>query len=108
MMQRLPPAPGPHTPAHQAPVRPDPGWNTFRARVIEAVLAAENLLRQHGTGLDDEGMTCEVAPVLGLTIATLEDFETLCRVVGAVRYVARDTLSRVQTRQGGQFALLLS
>lgn len=106
-MQRLTPAASPLIPASQAPVKPDAGWNQYRARVIAAITDVENLLRQHNRGVDDEGMTYEVAPLLGHSIDTLTDFAALHRIVKALRYVARDTIQAVRTQQGGQFALPL-
>lgn len=88
-------------------MKPDPEWNKYRARVIGAITDVENLLRQHNRGVDDEGMTYEVAPLLGHSLHTLEDFEALHRVVKAVRYVAREAIRSVSCQPGGQFSLLL-
>lgn len=105
-MQRLTPAPSNLVPASQAPMNPDAGWNQYRARVIAAITDVENLLRQHGKSVDNEGMTCEVAPLLGHSIDTQEDFAALHFVVKNLRYVARDTMQNV-AKQGGQFSLAI-
>ena len=94
--------------ASAAPTIRDPTWNRFRGRVIAAITDVEALMQQLGKSLDNEGLTCEVAPRLGLDISTPADFDVLAQLVRAVRPVAREQLRRTREDQGGQFSLLLS
>jgi hypothetical protein len=94
--------------ASEAPTIQDPTWNRYRSRVIAAITDVEALMQQMGKSLDSEGMTCEVAPRLGLDISTPADFDVLAQLVRAVRPIAREQLRRTSEEQGGQFALVLS
>lgn len=65
-------------------------------------------MQQLGKSPDNEGLTCEVAPHLGLDITTPTDFDVLAQLVRAVRPIAHEQLRRSREEQGGQFSLLLS
>lgn len=93
--------------ASEAPTIRDRDWNRFRSQVIAAITDVEALMQQLGKSLDSEGLTCEVAPRLGLDICTPADFDVLAQLVRAVRPVAREQLRRTCQEQGGQFSLLL-
>lgn len=82
-------------------------WNPYREKVIEAVVAVELQMQQAGKSLDVEGLTCEVAPLLGQTIEDQADFDVLSKLVRAVRPIAPETLRSTRQEQGGQFSLLL-
>lgn len=94
--------------ASEAPTIRDRDWNRFRSQVIAVISDVEALMQQLGKSLDSEGLTCEVAPRLGLDISTPADFDVLAQLVRAVRPVAREQLRRTHEEQGGQFSLLLA
>ncbi|GAB3323011.1 hypothetical protein GCM10027511_31550 [Hymenobacter humi] len=94
--------------ASEAPTIRDRDWNRFRAQVIAAITDVEALMQQLGKSLDSEGLTCEVAPRLGLDVSTPADFDVLAQLVRAVRPVAHEWLRRTCEEQGGQFSLLLA
>ena len=94
--------------ASEAPTIRDQDWNRFRAQVIAAITDVEAQMQQLGKSLDSEGLTCEVAPRLGLDISTPADFEMLAQLVRASRPIAREQLRRTSEEQGGQFSLLLA
>lgn len=94
--------------ASDAPTIRDRDWNRFRAQVIAAIVDVEALMQQLGKSLDSEGLTCEVAPRLGLDISNPADFDVLTQLVRAIRPVAREQLRRTSADQGGQFSLLLA
>jgi hypothetical protein len=94
--------------ASQAPTIRDQDWNRFRSQVIDAITDVEALMQQLGKSLDSEGLTCEVAPRLGLDISTPADFDVLVQLVRAVRPIGREQLRRIREDQGGQFSLLLA
>ena len=99
--------------ASEAPTIRDRDWNRFRSQVIAAITDVEalpgtTLMHQLGKSLDSEGLTCEVAPRLGLDISTAADFEMLAQLVRAIRPIGREQLRRTCQEQGGQFSLLLA
>lgn len=94
--------------ATAAPTIRDPAWNRFRSQVIAAITDVEALMQQLGKSLDNEGLTCEVAPRLGLDVSTPADFDVLAQLVRAVRPIGREQLRRTREEQGGQFTLTLS
>lgn len=56
--------------ASEAPTIRDRDCNRYRAQVIAAITDVEALMQQLGKSLNAEGLTCEVAPHLGLDIST--------------------------------------
>jgi hypothetical protein len=94
--------------ASEAPTIRDRDWKRFRSQVIAAITNVEALMQQVGKSLDSEGLTCEVAPRLGLDIRTSADFDVLAQLVRAVRPIAREQLRSTVEEQGGQFSLLLA
>ncbi len=93
--------------ASEAPTIVHPGWNQYRGRVIAAITGVEVLMQQLGKGLDNGGLTAEVAQRLGLRIDTQADFDVLSTLVRAVRPIGREALRATREEQGGQFSLLL-
>ena len=85
--------------ASEAPTICDPTWNRFRSRVIAALTDVEALMQQLDKSLDNEGLTCEVAPRLELDISTPTDFDLLAKLVRAVRPIAREQLRRTHEEQ---------
>lgn len=93
--------------ASEAPTIQSPHWNKFRSQVIAAITDVEAIMQQLGKSLDTEGLTCEVAPRLGLEVNTQADFDVLNALVRAVRHVGREAIRATVEDQGGQFSLLL-
>ena len=71
--------------ASEAPTIRDRDWNRFRAQVIAAITDVEAVMQQMGKSLDSEGLTCEVAPHLGLDISAPADFDVLAHLGAAPR-----------------------
>ena len=93
--------------AHAPKIQDRHLWNTYREKVIEAVVAVELKMQQAGRGINVEVLTCEVAPLLGQSIEDEADFDVLSKLVRAVRPIAQETLRSTRQEQGGQFSLLL-
>ena len=93
--------------ASEAPTIVQPGWNQYRSRVIAAITDVEMLMQQLGKGLDNDGLTAEVAQRLGLSIDTQADFDVLSALVRATRPIGREALRTTCEDHGGQFSLLL-
>ncbi len=93
--------------ASEAPTIVHPGWNQYRRRVIAAITDVEMLMQQLDKGLDNDGMTAEVAHRLRISLDTQSDFDVLSALVRAVRPIGRDALRSTREDQGGQFSLLL-
>ena len=93
--------------ASDAPTICHPDWNRYRAQVIAAVTDVEALMQQLNKGLDNDGLTQEVAQRLRLAIDTQADFDVLASLVRAVRHVGREALRATREDQAGQFTLLL-
>jgi hypothetical protein len=93
--------------AHAPKIQDRHLWNAYRDKVIEAVVAVELQMKQAGRSLDVEGLTCEVAPLLGQVIEDMADYNVLSKLVRAVRPIAYETLRSTSEEHGGQFSLLL-
>jgi hypothetical protein len=63
--------------AHAPKIQDRHLWNAYRDKVIEAVVAVELQMKQAGRSLDVEGLTCEVAPLLGQVIEDMADYNVL-------------------------------
>lgn len=93
--------------ASAAPTIQSPTWNDYRRTVIEAVVTVELQMQQAGKSLDVEGLTCEVAPLLGQSIEDMDDYKILSALVRAVRPIAHETLRSTREDHQGQFSLFL-
>lgn len=93
--------------AAEAPVFGDPDWNQYRARVAAALTDVEADMQQRGYGLNNEGLTLEVAGRLQLGVATADDFQVLEALVKSLRPIAREAVRTTRENQGGQYRLLL-
>jgi hypothetical protein len=90
-----------------APTIGNPQWNKFRGQVIATITDVEVLMQHRGKGVDNEGMTYEVASRMGLQIETQDDFDLLARLVRATRPISREQLRSTREDHGGQYTLLL-
>lgn len=93
--------------ANDAPAFGDRDWNAYRERVISAVVEVELDLASGKYSLNAEGVTCEVAKKLKISITTQLDFDVLHALVKNVRYVGQETVRAVREDQNGQFSLVL-
>jgi hypothetical protein len=93
--------------ANDAPAFGDRDWNAYRDLVINAVVEIELNIASHKYSLNAEGVTCEVAQMLEIGIATQLDFDVLHALVKAVRHIGRESVRMVSQDQNGQFSLFL-
>lgn len=93
--------------ASEAPTIQSPAWNEYRSRVIAAVADVENLMRQLDKGINSEVLAEEVAERLELEIDTSASYDSLLKLVRAVRPIACEGLRRTSEQHGGQFQLAL-